>query len=65
VDKLAIEAELLHKLPKLFTVDKRYELSDEQIKKMAAETYEARVERAEVTDKLKVLQTGMATLRKA
>ncbi|KAI1453715.1 P-loop containing nucleoside triphosphate hydrolase protein [Annulohypoxylon moriforme] len=61
---LAIEACLISKLPHLFTPEIVFDLSDDVISKIAAESWETVDERKFLTDKMDVLSSGMAELQR-
>lgn len=60
----AVETSLLLKLPEIFTPAVIYELDDDFITKIAAESPEVTTERINVNKKLKVLQQTMNTLQR-
>ncbi|KAI1385786.1 P-loop containing nucleoside triphosphate hydrolase protein [Hypoxylon trugodes] len=62
--KLAIEACLISKLPGLFTPELVFELSDDAIGRIAAESWEMADERKFLTEKLEILSSGMAELQR-
>lgn len=62
--KLAIEACLISKLPELFAPQIVYELSDNTVSRIAAESWEIADERRFLTDKLEVLASGMTELQR-
>ncbi|KAK4134804.1 dynamin family protein [Trichocladium antarcticum] len=64
VSVLAIERCLLQKLPSILSSDIICGLADEQIEDIAAESSESAAERALVTEKLGVLESGMAELKR-
>ncbi|KAI8964162.1 P-loop containing nucleoside triphosphate hydrolase protein [Daldinia sp. FL1419] len=59
---LAIEACLISKLPGLFTPAIVFELSDNVVERIAAESWETADERKFLTDKMNVLNSGMTEL---
>ncbi|KAI2779924.1 P-loop containing nucleoside triphosphate hydrolase protein [Daldinia loculata] len=62
--KLAIEACLISKLPGLFTPEVVFELSDDTVSRIAAESWETADERQFLTDKMNVLSSGMTELQR-
>ncbi|KAI1801212.1 P-loop containing nucleoside triphosphate hydrolase protein [Daldinia bambusicola] len=62
--KLAIEACLISKLPGLFTPEVVFELSDDTISRIAAESEETANERRFLTEKMSVLSNGMKELQR-
>ncbi|KAI1139186.1 P-loop containing nucleoside triphosphate hydrolase protein [Hypoxylon sp. FL0543] len=62
--KLAIEACLISKLPGLFTPDMVFELSDDTIGSIAAESWETAEERKFLTEKMEILSSGMTELQR-
>ncbi|KAI0849468.1 P-loop containing nucleoside triphosphate hydrolase protein [Daldinia vernicosa] len=62
--KLAIEACLISKLPKLFTPEVVYDLSDDTVSTIAAESWETVDKRKFLTDKMNVLSSGMTELQR-
>ncbi|KAI1413412.1 P-loop containing nucleoside triphosphate hydrolase protein [Hypoxylon sp. FL1857] len=62
--KLAIEACLISKLPDLFTLEIVFELSDNAVGRIAAESWETADERKFLIDKMEILSSGMAELRR-
>lgn len=59
-----VETCLLVKLPEIFTPSLVYELSDELITQIAAESPASTAERINVNKKLKVLERTMTTLQR-
>jgi hypothetical protein len=64
VSKIGVEAELLRQLPLLFTPEKVWELHEDKVRLMAAESHKAVRERTELTAKLDVLEASMVKLKK-
>lgn len=64
VSTLAVECCLIQHLPSVFDPEKIYDMSDEQIASLAAENEGCALERARVTEKLAILQTAHAELRR-
>ncbi|KAI0165170.1 P-loop containing nucleoside triphosphate hydrolase protein [Hypoxylon sp. FL1284] len=60
--KLAIEACLISKLPELFTPEMVYELSEDTVYKITAESSEKADERKFLTEKMEILSSGMTEL---
>ncbi|KAI1087991.1 P-loop containing nucleoside triphosphate hydrolase protein [Rostrohypoxylon terebratum] len=61
---LAIEACLMSKLPHLFTPEIVFDLSDDVVSMIAAESWEVVDERKFLTEKIKVLSSGMTELQR-
>ncbi|KAI0122418.1 P-loop containing nucleoside triphosphate hydrolase protein [Daldinia grandis] len=61
---LAIEACLISKLPELFTPELVFELSDDIVSRIAAESWETVDERKFLTDKMEVLSGGMTEIQR-
>lgn len=59
---LAIEQQLIRKLPSIFSLDFIYNLSDEATLRLAGESPEMTKERAQMLEKLEVLTDGLAQL---
>ena len=64
ISVLAIEQCLLTKLPSLFGPDVVYEFTDDEISEIAGEKESAVAERAQLTEKLLVLQSGLNDLKR-
>ncbi|KAK2628715.1 hypothetical protein QTJ16_001818 [Diplocarpon rosae] len=64
VSILAIERCLIQKLPDLLSSDMILDLTDEDIQRIAGESIESVAERARAMHKLKVLEAGMAELKR-
>ncbi|OTA99725.1 hypothetical protein M426DRAFT_268936 [Hypoxylon sp. CI-4A] len=62
--KLVIEACLISKLPTLFTPEVVFELSDDTVSSIAAESWEMADERKFLTDKMEILNSGMIGLQR-
>lgn len=62
--KLAIEACLISNLPVLFTPEIVFELSDDAVGRVAAESWETADERKFLTDKMEILSSGMTELQR-
>ncbi|KAI1476076.1 P-loop containing nucleoside triphosphate hydrolase protein [Daldinia eschscholtzii] len=62
--KLAIEACLISKLPSLFTPEVVFDLSDDTVGRIAAESWETADERKFLTEKMSVLSSGMTELQR-
>ncbi|KAI1464926.1 P-loop containing nucleoside triphosphate hydrolase protein [Daldinia caldariorum] len=62
--KLAIEACLISNLPGLFTPEVVFELTDDTIRRIAAESWETADERRFLTEKMSVLSSGMKELQR-
>ncbi|OBR03058.1 Dynamin family protein [Colletotrichum higginsianum IMI 349063] len=63
VSVLAIETCLIQFLPDLFTPNIVYEMTDDQVKHLAAESQELIEERAQCLERQEVLEVGLQTLR--
>ncbi|KAL7619549.1 hypothetical protein AAE478_010089 [Parahypoxylon ruwenzoriense] len=61
---LAIEDCLISKLPKLFTPEMVFELSDDAVKSIAGESQATADERRFLTDKMEILGSGLAELQR-
>lgn len=55
---------MIRKLPALFTADTVYDLDDAEVRKIAGESGEVVTEQARLTQKLKVLQDGLHSLKR-
>jgi hypothetical protein len=60
---LAVEKCLVKRLPDLLSPKTIMTLDDETVTRIAAEREESKIERARVTDKLKVLESALVVLR--
>ncbi|KAI1377916.1 P-loop containing nucleoside triphosphate hydrolase protein [Hypoxylon crocopeplum] len=61
---LAIEASLISKLPSLFTPEIVFDLSEDVVSRIAAESWETADERKFLTDKMEILSSGMTELQR-
>ncbi|KAI2471102.1 P-loop containing nucleoside triphosphate hydrolase protein [Annulohypoxylon bovei var. microspora] len=61
---LAVEASLISKLPHLFTPEIVFDLSDDVVTKIAAESWETADERKFLTEKTEILSSGMSELQR-
>lgn len=61
---LAIEHCLIRKLPSLFTPKMVYDLDDEDVNRLAAESNGASSDRARCSEKLGILETGLQDLKR-
>ncbi len=61
---LAVEYRLVSKLPTLFTTETVFNLTDEAVARIAAESWETANERTFLTEKMGILQSGMLELRR-
>ncbi|KAI6080250.1 P-loop containing nucleoside triphosphate hydrolase protein [Hypoxylon rubiginosum] len=64
VSVLAIERCLIQQLPDLLAPEAIYDLTDAEVRRIAGESHESTVERARTTDKLRILESGMAELKR-
>ncbi|KAJ4286023.1 hypothetical protein N0V88_008138 [Collariella sp. IMI 366227] len=64
VSNLAIERSLLQKLPSILSPEIVCDLTDEKVQRIAAESTESAAERALATERLSVLESGMAELKR-
>ncbi|KAI2602625.1 hypothetical protein GGR54DRAFT_644813 [Hypoxylon sp. NC1633] len=61
---LAVESSLISKLPKLFTPEIVFDLKDDVVSRIAAESWQVADERKFLTDKIEVLGSGMTDLQR-
>lgn len=62
--KLAIEACLMSRLPELFTPDIVFDLSEDTVSRITAESLEKAEERKFLTEKMEILNSGMFELKR-
>ncbi|KAI2635646.1 P-loop containing nucleoside triphosphate hydrolase protein [Hypomontagnella submonticulosa] len=62
--KIAIEASLISKLPRLFTPELVFELDDDVVSQIAGESWEIADERKFLTEKIEILSSGMTELQR-
>ncbi|KAK4236071.1 hypothetical protein C8A03DRAFT_45878 [Achaetomium macrosporum] len=64
ISTLAIERCLVQKLPSILSSEIVFDLSDEEVKHITAESSESAAERAQATEKLAVLENAMVDLKR-
>jgi hypothetical protein len=63
VSALAIEQRLIQKLPTLFDPETVYDMKEEEIASLTAESKETAAERTRCTEKLAILEAGLLSLK--
>lgn len=61
---LAVEHSLIKKLPSVFSPDVVFELDDQEIHRIVAESDETSAERSRCVEKLEVLEDGLRNLKR-